>query len=140
MKRLVFLCLLLAGLARAQTVPFDINTAYNTAKPMMAAISAATGLNFNVNYVSGYGMSYIAQSCGVYSRDWAALYKQIRTITDALGQTVKGLRSSDWFSLSVTYPCYQTAQVYVTMRVPGDAVQRGDLWQIWANGVQQTSP
>ena len=70
----------------------------------------------------------------------ATYYKQIRTITDALGQTVKGLRSSDWFSLSITYQCYQVVQVYVTMRIPGDAVQRGDLWEVWVNGIRQQLP
>jgi hypothetical protein len=110
-KRLALLTFLLLTVVRAQTVPFDINTAINTAKPMISALNTATALNFTPTYLSGYGLSYTTQSCGLYSATWQQQYKQIRTITDALGQTVKGLRSSDWFSLSIAYPCYQAVQV-----------------------------
>jgi hypothetical protein len=77
-KRLVALLLTLLTVVHAQTVPFDIPTAMNTAKPMIAAIQAATGLNFSVTYISGYGLSYVAQGCGSYSKDWPGQLAQIK--------------------------------------------------------------
>lgn len=137
MKRLAILLLTLLTVVHAQTVPFDIPTAMNTAKPMMAAIQAATGLSFSVTYISGYGLSYVAQGCGSYGKDWPGQLAQIKSIATALGSTVKGLRSSDWFSLAVIYPCYAASVTYITARIPGDAIQKTELWEVWANGVRQ---
>jgi hypothetical protein len=114
----------------------DIKTAIESLKPMIAAISAASKINFSdAVYLPGYGLNYKGSECGDSKTLWPVIYQQIKGLNAALAQTVKGLDAGDWLSFSVQFVCDRAAgDPSFVARIKGTDNGKPEKWEVWIDG------
>jgi hypothetical protein len=114
-------------------------TVFNeSSKAWLGALNGASKFRLsNPAYLPGYGISFSTQQCEKFSERWTADYAQIKGLTAALGQTIKGVDPQEWLSISISYVCdFSNGDTQVTARVKGADIGK-DLWEVWVNGKKQ---
>ena len=101
-----------------------------SAKALTAAIAASTDVSFREwVYLPGYGFD--ARGSGSVSDidKIKAITNNIKSLTAALSNTVKGADATDWISFSVTG--YDNDQLLV--REKFSDFGKTDKWEVWIN-------
>jgi hypothetical protein len=136
MKKLIVAILLLSSVGFATT---DIKLLTESIKPLLAALNAAAKMNYDEPaYLPGYGLSFVDSVCDSSKTRWQDIYVQIKGMTAALGQTVKGLDSNEWLSLTTNFICdRESGNPTITVREKGSDLGKPDKWEVWIDGVLQ---
>ena len=136
MKKLIIIALLaLSSLALAASNFAVFN---ESSKAWLGALNGSAKFRLdNPAYLPGYGIAFSTQACEKYSERWVADYAQIKGLTAALGQTIKGIDPQEWLSISINYVCdFSNADVQVTARIKGADIGK-DTWEVWVDGKKQ---
>ena len=116
----------------------DLNVFKESSKAWLGAINASTDLGFdNPANLPGYGIAYSVSKYKKFADAWADDFGKIKGLTAALQMTLKGLESTDYLSLSVTYTGdFGNPDTQVTARIKGADLAKG-VWEVWVNGKKQ---
>jgi hypothetical protein len=132
----IALALTLTPLASAQvTTAAD---AITTADAIRQAVNSAAKESFSYwAFLPGYGIVTKATGFGDWKKDWPAKFASIKTMTNALAATVKGLNGGDWVSYSIVYLGFSENNTTVTGRILFKDLANPNAWEVWVNNTKQ---
>ena len=136
MKKLFVIAVLaLSSLALAAS---NLTVFTESSKAWLGALNGSAKFRLsNPAYLPGYGIAFSTQVCDKFSERWVADYAQIKGLTAALGQTIKGVDPQEWMSISINYVCdFSNGDVQVTARTKGADIGK-DVWEVWVDGKKQ---